>query len=74
MVRNVIYHKVVFKTSIRKGTVASTYILCYRKSHGYTKIKWGRENSLVLYVQKEDGQNGGYFNDYLTCQTQTVTT
>lgn len=36
-----IYHKLGLKASIRKGTTASTYMLCYRKSHGHAKIKWG---------------------------------
>lgn len=36
-----IYHKLALNTSIRKRTIASIYILCYRKSQGHAKIKWG---------------------------------
>lgn len=34
----------------------------------------GWKNSTGSYVRKEEGQNGEYFNNYFTCQTQAVTT
>lgn len=32
-------HKLILKASDRKDTITSTYILCYRKPDGHTKIK-----------------------------------
>lgn len=34
-------HKLALKSSVRRGTIASAYVLWHRKSHSHAKIKWG---------------------------------
>lgn len=32
-------YKLIFKASVRKDTITSSYILCHKEPYGYTKIK-----------------------------------